>query len=46
MQQRHPVVPQPEAVVQQRRALFEMFQPVAVATASSSDLASRTTAAI
>jgi len=30
MQQRHPVVPQPPEVVQQRRALFEMLQPVAL----------------
>ncbi len=30
MQQRHPVVPQPPAVVQQRRALFDMLQPVAL----------------
>jgi hypothetical protein len=28
MQQRHPVVPQPAAVVQQRQALFDMLQPV------------------
>ena len=30
MQQRHPVVPQPAALVQQRRALFAMLQPVAL----------------
>jgi hypothetical protein len=30
MQQRHPVVPQPLAVVQQRQALFDMLQPVAL----------------
>lgn len=30
MQQRHPVVPQPRAVVQQRQALFDMLQPVAL----------------
>jgi hypothetical protein len=30
MQQRHPVVPQPAALVQQRRALFDMLQPVAL----------------
>jgi hypothetical protein len=30
MQQRHPVVPQPAAVVQQRRAMWEMLQPVAL----------------
>ncbi len=28
MQQRHPIVPQPPAVVQQRQALFDMLQPV------------------
>ena len=28
MQQRHPVVPQPLAVVQQRQTLFDMLQPV------------------
>jgi len=31
LQQRHPVVPQPPAVVQQRRALFDMLRPVALA---------------
>jgi hypothetical protein len=31
MQQRHPVVPEPPAVMQQRRALFEMLQPAAIA---------------
>ncbi|MGH9256450.1 MAG: hypothetical protein ACRD3C_17970 [Vicinamibacterales bacterium] len=31
MQQRHPVVQQPPAVVQQRQALFEMLRPVALA---------------
>ena len=31
MQQRHPVVQQPPEVVQQRQALFEMLQPVALA---------------
>jgi hypothetical protein len=31
MQQRHPVVPQPPAVMQQRQALFDMLQPVALA---------------
>jgi hypothetical protein len=30
MQQRHPVVPQPLAVVYQRQALFDMLQPVAL----------------
>jgi hypothetical protein len=30
MQQRHPVVQQPPSVVQQRQALFEMLQPVAL----------------
>ena len=30
MQQRHPVVQQPPAVVQQRQALFDMLQPVAL----------------
>jgi hypothetical protein len=29
-QQRHPVVPQPAAVLQQRQALFDMLQPVAL----------------
>lgn len=31
MRQRHPVVPQPAALVQQRQALFDMLQPVALA---------------
>lgn len=31
MQQRHAVVPEPAAVVQQRQALFEMLRPVALA---------------
>ena len=31
MQQRHPVVREPPAVVQQRQALFDMLQPVALA---------------
>jgi hypothetical protein len=31
MQQRHPVVQQPPEVVQQRQALFEMLQPIALA---------------
>jgi len=30
LQQRHPVVPLPPEIVQQRRALFEMLQPVAI----------------
>jgi hypothetical protein len=30
LQQRHPIVQEPVAVVQQRRALFEMLQPVAL----------------
>jgi hypothetical protein len=30
MQQRHPVVPQPFAVVERRQALFDMLQPVAL----------------
>ncbi len=30
LQQRHPVVQEPLSVVQQRRALFEMLQPVAI----------------
>ena len=38
MQQRHPVVQQPPAVVQQRQALFDMLQPVALTNCRAGEI--------